>query len=67
MITDTTIILYSKGYVTSLKKSKNTRNCIFTGQQYRILNSSLYLFTKKQEKRDKYSFYRQYFTLHKVE
>jgi hypothetical protein len=65
-ITDSTIVMYSKGFLTSKQNGLITTKYIFKGQQYRIQNNLLQLFTKKESKKDKTGFYKLYFTLHKV-
>jgi hypothetical protein len=67
LLTDTVLILFSKGYLTSKQNNLNTKTYLFEGQQYRIQNKLLLLFTKKQEEEDKIDFYQLYFTLHRVE
>jgi hypothetical protein len=64
LMTDTSLILYSKKYLAS--KKKNVKSCFFYGQEYRIQNKSLCLYTKKQESEDDTNFYKVYFTLKKL-
>lgn len=67
LITDTSLILFSKSYSISNKLKKVDKPYTFTGEQYRIQNKKLLLFTQKQEKEDVVNFYRLYFTLDLVE
>lgn len=67
LITDTTLVLYSKNYFNSKKNKQSTKYNLFTGKKYRIQNNLLKLFSKKQEKQENSDFYRQHFTLHRVD
>ena len=66
LLTDSTLSLYSTGFTDSKQNKTNSKTTIFKGQLYRIQKEKLLLFTKKEENRDKASFYRLYFTLHRV-
>ena len=67
LLTDSTLTLYSQGYLIAQHSERNPGKFQFSGQTYKLQKNTLCLFTEKQQKESGSDFYQVYFTLRRRE